>query len=219
MPSLTKEIPKQSDLHSKILRRLSDRIKYANQQQTRDDRWTKADDTILAYVPESELDSKRRAARENRGEPKYTTIKLPYTFALLMFAHTYLTSVFFGRSPVHQFAGRHGETEQQVQGLEALIAYQCDVGEMMGPYFLRLYDALKYGVGVIEEYWDREEIQFTTIQEQVDGTTGAVSKVQVRVKSPGYEGTRICNISPRDFLPDPRVPGRTVPGWRVYFRP
>lgn len=209
MPSLTKNIPKKSELHKKILGMLEARLKLAQKAQiTRHVAWQKAEDTVLAYVPESDLDAKRKSAREGNGEPKYTTIKLPYTYALMMAAHTYLTSVFFGRSPVHQFTGRHGEGEQQVQALEALISYQVEVGEMMGPYYLWLYDSLKYGVGVLEEYWDIERLQFTSIEEYPDPTdpTGQkMVKAQVRVQMPGYEGTRGHNISPWDFFPDPRV--------------
>lgn len=223
MPSLTKNVPKQSDLHKKLVGMISTRLKLAQKaQSTRHNAWMKAEDTVLAYVPESDLDQKRRTAREDRGEPKYTTIKLPYTYALVMAAHTYLTSVFFGRSPVHQFAGRHGEGEDQVEALEALIGYQVEVGEMMGPYYLWLYDSLKYGVGIIEEYWDEERIQFTSIEEYPDPTdpTGERKvKAQVRVQMPGYSGNRICNVSPWNFFPDPRVPvGQVQKGEFTFIR-
>lgn len=215
MPSLTREIPIQSPAHKKILRMVSTRIKLGLQGKGRSDqqaKWQKAEDTVLAYVPESDLDARRRTQRENAGEPKYTTIKLPYTYALLMAAHTYITSVFFARTPTHQFAGRHGETEGQVQALEALIAYQTQVGEMLAPYYMWLYDSLKYGLGVIEEFWDEEEIQFSRIQMVQDPTAAMLPGIEPRyvkqmaiVRAPGYQGNRIANISPFDFIPDPRV--------------
>lgn len=220
MPSLTKEIPKNSDLHRKIITMLSERLKYANsQQQTKRKAWEKAENAVLAYVPESDMDAARRVKREDAGVPAYTTIMLPYSFAMLMSAHTYLTSVFFARSPVHQFSGRHGETEQQVQMLEACIAYQVEVGEMLGPYYIWIYDSLKYGVGVIEEYWENEEIQFSSIQQAALEEGAKPSKVIVQARMPGYEGSRICNISPWDFLPDPRVQvGKFQQGEFVFVR-
>ena len=220
MPSLTKEVPAKSDLHKKIVKMLSDRIKFAQKAQTTKHKaWQKAEDAVLAYIPESEMDAQRRVKRENEGEPKYTTIMLPYSFAMLMSAHTYLTSVFFARSPVHQYVGRHGETEQQCQMLEAVIAYQVEVGELLGPYYLWFYDSLKYGVGIIEEYWDNEEIQFTSIQQVPDPETGDLIKAQIQARMPGYQGTRACNISPWDFLPDPRVPvGKYQTGEYVFVR-
>lgn len=220
MPSLTREIPAKSELHKKICRMLSDRLKFSlSAQTTKHDAWQKAENDVLAYMPEQDLDAQRRVQRENAGVPEYTTIVLPYSFAMLMSAHTYLTSVFFARTPVHQFSGRHGETEQQVQMLEALMGYQVDVGEFLGPYYIWFYDSLKYGVGIIEEYWDREEIQFSTIQNMPDPNTGAEIKANVSVRAPGYQGNRICNISPWDFLPDPRVAvGRFQQGEFAFVR-
>lgn len=209
MPSLTKELPKKSGLHAQVLKSLDSRIQLAEKGHTAQwDKFVKVENTILAYVPENDMDALRRNARDNRGEPKYTTIKLPYSYAVLMAAHTYLTSVFFARTPVHQFSGRHGETEQQTDALEAVIDYQVKVGEMLGPYYLWLYDALKYGAGIIEEYWDIEEVQFSEIQEAPDPNdpTGEKKiKQQVRVSMPGYKGNKVCNVRPSDFLPDPRV--------------
>lgn len=221
MPSMTKDVPVRSPLHKKLVDMIMSRVQLALKgQNERLGIWEKAEDTILAYVPESDMDQKRRLKRENEGEPKYTTIKLPYTYAMLMSAHTYLTSVFFARSPVHQYSGRHGETEDQVMALEALISYQVEVGELLGPYYLWLYDALKYGVGVIEEYWDTHEIQFASIQMIPNPNNPQEEiKAQIRAKLPGYSGNRICNIAPSDFLPDPRVPvGRFQEGEFVFVR-
>ena len=223
MPSLTKEIPFGSDLHKEVIRTLSSRIDLAEKGfSSQRDKFIKAEDTILAYVPESDMDRRRRSARENEGQPKYTTIKLPYTFALLMSAHTYLTSVFFGRAPIHQFTGRHGESEEQCDALEAIVGYQVQVGQMLGPYYIWLYDSLKYGAGIIEEYWCEDQVQFSTIEEvpdPMDPTGLKTIKQQTRVTMPGYSGNKVGNIRPTDFLPDPRVPiGRFQDGEFVFVR-
>lgn len=209
MPSLTKNVPKNSQLHKKLVDMIDPRIKLAHKGQvTQHAAWTKAEDHVLAYVPESDLDAARRTRRDSYGEPKYTTIKIPYAYALLTAAHTYLTSVFFARNPILQFTARHGETENQVMSLEAIMDYQTHVGEMIGPYYIWLYDALKYGVGIVQEYWDREEIQYTTIEELQDPDNPEADPIKqlVRVRSLGYEGNKLLNISPFHFLPDPRVP-------------
>lgn len=122
-----------------------------------------------------------------------------------MSAHTYWTSVFFARNPVHQFQGRHGEGEQQVQALEALLGYQVEVGEFMGPYYIWMYDIGKYGLGVMGEYWDRKKLHVGQLVEMADPMSGQVSIYQTTQELPGYEGNCIFNVSPWDFLPDPRV--------------
>jgi hypothetical protein len=147
----------------------------------------------------------RRNRRDNAGETSYTTIQIPYSYGILMSAHTYWTSVFFARTPVHQFMGRHGEGEQQTQALEALISYQVEVGEFMGPYYIWLYDAGKYGCGIIGEYWDRKKLHYGSLVEMPDPVTGEVSIYQTTQELEGYNGNCVFNVSPWDFVPDPRV--------------
>jgi len=207
MPNLTLKIPKESNLHRKIITKLDSRIKFAEQGNIkRREKWTRAEELTLAYLPESEADRLRRADREDKGNPTYTTIQIPYTYAQLMSVHTYISSVFFARSPVHQFSGLHGEGEQQVQAVEALLNYQVVVGEMLAPYYIWIYDVLKYGYGVLGEYWDKQTLQAGQITEVEDPETGRVQKVEVIKEFVGYEGNRVCNISPYDFWTDPRVP-------------
>lgn len=203
----TLKISPESDLHKRLVSRVSSRVHLAQKNQTeRHNKWARAEELVLAYVPESEADASRRNDRELDGKPKYTTIMLPYTYALLMSAHTYWTSVFFARSPVHQYSGRHGESENQVLALEALISYQTEVGEMMAPYYLWLYDAGKYGHGVLGSYWCKETISYGELVEMdlMDGKGPQL--FQTTSDIPGYQGNRVYNQSPYDFWHDPRVP-------------
>jgi len=202
MPTL--KAPKDSTLHTFLKERLQARVKLAEKGHSdQHDRWIDAEERTLAYVHETAEDGARRNSRSS-GTPRYTTIMIPYTYAMMMSMHTYLTSVFFARNPVHQFIGRHGEGEMQVQALEALIGYQIDVGAALGPYYIWLYDAGKYGHGVTGEYWCKETLQYGQLIEMPD-ETGAVSLWQTTKELPGYEGNRIFNVSPWDFMHDPRV--------------
>lgn len=204
---MTIEVPVEGDLHKSLLRRLSSRMRIAESEQGKHhDRWRKAEDQVLAYVPENEADSRRRRKRENLGQPNYTTIQIPYTFAQLMAVHTYWTSVFFARNPIHQFFGYHGEGEMQIQAVEALIAYQVEVGRMLAPYYLWLYDSGKYGVGWLGQYWDEEIIQYGAVQEVEDpAKPGETVLARGSMQTKGYCGNKVYNVSPFDAFPDPRV--------------
>jgi len=205
MPKMTLEIDADSPLHRKIAGRLNSRYSLANQgQQLRHTKWQEAEELTLAFLPESEADANRRSRRIS-GEPVYTTIQVPYSYALLMSAHTYWTSVFFSRSPIHQFAGRHGEGEMQTQAMEALIGYQVEVGCALGPYYIWLYDAGKYGCGILGHYWEVEKLHYGALVEMQD-ESGKTSLYQTTQEVEGYAGNRCYNISPWDFWPDPRVP-------------
>ncbi len=204
MPTL--DIKKESPLHRKLCAMIQSRIVMAQKDQTEQQGiWRKAEERTLAYVHESEVDATRRNRRDRQGKPSYTTIQLPYSYALLMSAHTYWTSVFFGRSPIHQYAGRHGESEMQTQALEALIDYQVEVGSLLGPYYIWFYDAGKYGVGILGEYWDTERIAYGQLVEMPDPNTGAISLFQATVELDGYSGNKVYNVNPFDFWRDPRV--------------
>ena len=200
MPTLN--IPFESDRHAKLLARVSQRMKLArNKQSIQWEKWMKAENKMVAYLHESVFDAKRRLRRDQSGQPDYTTIQIPYTYALVMTAHTYWTSVFFGRNPVHQFAGRNGTGEMQVQAMESLIQYQVDAGRFLAPYYLWFYDAAKYGQGVIGEWCKDNKIQYGSLESDPD--SGAPTQVSRVIQ--GYQGNSIYNVSPYNFFPDPRV--------------
>lgn len=214
MPSMTLKIKPENPLHRKLLDRLQQRVKWAERVQTSvHDEWKKTEETMLAFIPESESDSRRRTKREEEGEPTYRTIVLPYSYAVTLSAHTYLSSVILGRSPVHQYSARHGESQQQVMALEAIVDYQTQVGANVVPYYSWLYDACRYGQGIIRTAWEREVRHVVSIPPQaMDGEAdflgqpGPSESGIVVEEVELYEGNKVVNINPFNFLPDPRVP-------------
>ena len=220
MPSLTKKIPHNSDVARQLLREVRARVKASQRKMTTfEKRWNDAEEVSLAYLPEREVDARRRSAREN-GLPQYTTIQIPYTYAVMMSAHTYFSSVFMGRSPVFQYTGRHGESSQQIQAVEALMDYQLLVGQMLGPLYTWLYDSGKYGVGVLGSYWENRYEHVSRIQmvPELDPITGEAMtdlegkpqmiKMRSMERIPGYRGNSIYNIQPWDFIFDVSFPIR-----------
>lgn len=204
MATYTLSLPKTDPRHARIKKRLEHRIRLGLQGRSeQEEKWREAENLTLAYIPERDEDRARRTKRDS-GTPTYTTIQIPYTYSLLMSAHTYWTSVFFARSPIHQFSGRHGEGEMQVQAMEALISYQVDVGRFMVPYMIWLYDAGKYACGILGQYWERKKIHYGELVELQD-ETGAVKLYQSTKEVMGYEGNCVYNVSPWDWIHDPRV--------------
>lgn len=210
MPSLSLDISPEGPLHRRICDRVRERVMASkNKYQDRYKAWKEAEEATLAFMPERDIDALRRGKREE-GVPQYTTIYVPYSYGVLMSSHTYWTTVFMSRTPVLQFDGRHGETQQQTQALEALIAYQTDVGKAMVPWYVWLYDVGKYGVGVLGTYWDEEFSIVSSVEEREEMflgilATGNKKKVKVSRRVTGYEGNKHYNVRPYDFFPDPRV--------------
>lgn len=206
MPRYSIDIREKTELHKKLCDRIKARKKLAEDGHSlRHDKWRDAEERTLAYIPESEADMVRRNKRKNTGMPVYTTIQIPYSYGILMSAHTYWTSVFFARNPIHQFSGRHGESEQQVQAMEALISYQVEVGQVMVPYYVWLYEAGKYGHAIIGTYWDRKKLHYGQLVEMPDPVSGEVKLYQTTQEIEGYVGNCVRNVSVWDFMHDPRV--------------
>ncbi len=212
MPSLTLSVPFQSELHRRILAGVRDRVQSSKRAMSRrHTKWIKDEEAALAYLPEKEIDAARRIEREQNGKPQYTTLQIPYSYAVLMASHTYWTTVFLSRTPVFQFTGRHGEGQQKVQAMEALIDYQLNVGRMLVPLYIWLMDVGKYGIGIMGNFWDEEFNYVSEIAEQEELLlgmipTGRTKKIKTTRRLRGYHGNRLYNIRPFDFYPDPRVP-------------
>ena len=212
MPSANREIKFGTPLHKRVMSALTARYDLSERKMsTRHKAWKKSEEQFLAYLPETELDKGRRQKHEQDGEPQYTTLVMPYTYAMLMTAHTYYSSVFLARNPVLQITARHGEPANKVLALEALLDYQRQVAHMLVPWYIWLYDVLKYGIGITGIFWDEEEITVSNIIEQpklILGllASGKTEKIRKTETIPGYVGNRVYNVRPYDFFPDTRLP-------------
>ena len=205
-----------SPLHDKIANSLRDRKMAGRRARSkRAEFWAKAEELFQAYIPETDLDAKKRALKET-GIPQYTTVTIPYAYATLMTMHTYFSSVFLSRQPVMQVQGRHGESVSNEQALETLLDYQMVVGSNLIPLYVWLMDMGKYGEGIIGEYWDEDvnlipqvvEVPETFMGFDVASLFGGgkkMKKVQQLVPIVNYKGNKYFNIKPKDFYHDPTV--------------
>lgn len=208
-----RELGFKTKLHKDVLTAIKSRRHFSEtKMRNRFDVWRKMDEQAIGFIKETASDNLRQNAKKVSGVVDYTTIEIPYSFGMLMAAHTYWTSVFLARSPVLQYTARHGEPQQQVQAVEAIMNYQTLVGEMMAPFYIWLYDAGKYGTAVLGNFWDEQMLTVSEIVEKPQEFLGIPlpDKEPVKVKRTqqiaGYHGNRVYNIKPYQFLPDPRVP-------------
>lgn len=213
MAQVTRNIPHNSDLERRILDEIKQRVRFwESRVSSKLDKWRQAEEKVLAFVHETEVTRKRKKDRAD-GRPDYTTIQIPYSYAVVMSALTYVTSVFLGRTPILQYSGRHGESQQQVQALEALIDYQLMNGYMLPTLYTWFYDALKYGYGIVGLYWDeRIEMVSEMMPQPQQGLMGMMGQqpnfVPIQIPMRTYAGNKIFNVQPQDFIWDARFPAR-----------
>lgn len=197
-------------LHTDILTAIRERKTLSKQKMTNfHKQWDDADDSMRAYIHERDTDKKRKDKKKYQGEVDYITLEVPYTFAIIMTAHTYYTSVMLSRAPIWQFSGRHGETQDSVMAVEAVMDYQLKAGQQLPVLYNWLYDMARYSLGIVGCYWDREEkvvCSYNQVPNTVLGLPFPGTKLQKKEEILlGYEGNKLFNIRPYDFYPDPRV--------------
>lgn len=207
--SLNKTFRYGTKEHRDILQALTSRKKFsADHMADRHGIWKKNEEEAKAYINLKDADRMRKSEK-SQGKTEYVTLQVPYSYGLLMAAHTYWTSVFLARSPILQYSVRHGVSQGGgEQAIEALMDYQVNVGKMIVPWTHWLMDTPKYGVGWTGHYWANETVRTAKIveEETVFGafTTGKKKKVKRTVEIPGYQGNKLFNIRPQDAFPDPR---------------
>jgi hypothetical protein len=207
---ISQALPVRSDVHKNIAGQLREYVQLTRKgHDTRCKSWTRAENQMMASIPERDIDTVRNK-RKDEGESEYVTITVPYTYAAVMASHSYFTSVFLSRDPVYQFAGRHGESEEQVQALEALAHYNLTVGRQLPNLFTYLYDAPKYGEAILGLHWTSETNRVTRVEEVAETSlgiaTGKMIKQKITQTLKGYQGVSFYNVQPQRFLTDPAYP-------------
>jgi len=209
---MTLDIKYETTLHTELREAVRKR-KLFSQSKMQDYRkqWDDADDSLRAYIPERDVDRKKKDKKRYAGEVDYVTLEVPYVYAQVMTVHTYWCTVFLSRSPIWQFSARHGETQDAVSAVEAVMDYQLKVGLQLPVLYNWLYDLSRYSLGIVGVYWDQEMRTVSRIVEQPKTLLGVPlpgtkERIIQEEKIRGYTGNKLYNIRPYDFFPDPRVP-------------
>ena len=198
-----------SPLHGRIVKAILDRRHLSiRKMEERYTEWDLVEKSMVSYLPAADAE---RLRKEQTEDLSFTKLRIPYSYGMMLTSHTYYTSVFLSRNPVHQVQGLHGEGQENVLAHEALMNYQVNRGGHIPAYMVWLLDVAKYGVGILGTYWDVEEAQVASLEKvqmvnngvPVEGKTRTVKRSE-RVKS--FEGNKVYNVRPFDFYPDPRVP-------------
>lgn len=209
---LVRRLAPGTDTHSRLSEAIMARLKMSSDKMSeRYDSFAESEKQFAAYVPAGDVDKARKAKKSSDPTTQdYVTIEMPYSYAVAMTVHTYVTGVFLGRSPIYQFQGRHGETEDQIMALEALMDYQCVAGDHVSTLFTTLFDPLQYGFSVTGQYWATETTQVREFVEEQPMFLGIPIpgkkpiKRPVVTEVPAYQGNRLFNVRVQDFFPDTR---------------
>jgi hypothetical protein len=158
----------------------------------RHDTWRKIDENLTAYITTDEAEEIVKA--EDSRKP--VSIVVPYSYATLETLLTYLVSAFLD-SPYFRYEGVTDEDTVGTIMLEKVVEMQTLRFKTALPLHTQFRDSLVYGFGAASMAWDKKH-GFRTRR----GPNGVIE----RKEELQYEGTKVGNIDPYLYLPDPSVP-------------
>lgn len=200
-----------TSLHATLLKAVLERVTLAETHiSTHFDRWREAEKYYMLYKKKTKNDQRAKRKDDQEGEYDYRSAVMPYSYAMLLTAHAYMVNVFLNKDPVFQSIGINGGGADKELVMDSMLEYQVQQGSLDVPMLVWLLDVLRYGIGILGNYWDEEFVPQSFVaqeEEEVDGVaTGKMRNVLKYKIHEGYKGNKGFNVLPYDFLPDPRVP-------------
>lgn len=212
------EVPfgtKEGDLHKILLEGLRARLNLCKDKRTGLDERTDANEKRCSlYKKKNEKDTRKKRSKD-KGESEYGEVIVPYSYALMVSAHSYMVGVFLQKDPVFQVQGLQDEGAVKELAVETLLRYQYTAGDIGKHLMIWLLDPCRFGMGILGSYWcENEKVVTQLVEEPVeeDGVVveGKFNKLFKRKVVSGYKGNKTFNVHPKNFIFDPRVPMNSV---------
>lgn len=191
-----------TDLHAKVLQRLNAYFDFSkNEMVQMHPRWNWQELRIQAYIKHPNYKDLVTALNNNMGAPpEPIKVIVPYSYATLHAAATYIYSILFGRRPVFPLLPTRGTVTDKARFMEQALQSNLETSKGYQAGWQLIWDALVYDVGVVRIGWyedDGNRLEIANGQRQM-------------VKGLKFAGNKMVPVDPYHFFPDPRVPMHQV---------
>jgi hypothetical protein len=132
----------------------------------------------------------------NAAPPEPVSVIVPYSYATLHAAATYIHQVLVGRKPIFPLLATLGTESDRARYMETALQNNLDASRGQETLWQLIWDPLIYGFGVVKNGWEVRQGQ--TIQ----WLLGQRSLVNTNT----FAGNVVAAVDPYAFVPDPRVP-------------
>lgn len=211
-----------SELHKKVLGELTRRISAAERRMMAfHDRWTLNERAVQGYINHKKTEAELKRFNDRGDPPVPISVTVPFAFASVHTAVTYLLHAFAGRKPIIQLDAYKKDWVDNARTMEKVLQYNADHTRLVRALYRWFWDACVYGVGVLRIGWVNEYAQRTVPLAAPElAVFGGPKAVKVRERRLVYSGNEVSVIDPFLFYPDPRVPMHEVPskGEFVFWR-
>lgn len=211
-PQQTNPLPKNSELHQRVLNYVKDRLRLSEfAMQKFYSRWTANERRAQAYITLPDYERMLKEQNAAGGAPQPVSVTIPHSYATLATMVTYWLHTFAGQSPMFQVRSHAGEKVQPAMSMEILLQYNADHTRFIKWLYHFLHDAALYGVGILRSEYQTKNAFRTVLKQPLDqtgtfGMLGGNKPFKARERKIVYQGSLIESVDPFMFFPDPRVP-------------
>lgn len=197
---IIKKLRPGSELHSRTLEKLMAMLRFSNNKlSSHFSRFRMQELKVQAYALNQDYDEIVRSIEASKGAeiPEPINVVVPYTYATLHAAATYIASVLIGRKPVFPLAGARGSTADSARYMESVLQHNLDYSRGLERLWQHIWDSLLYSYSPLYIGWS--EVTGNVMRRGIDGERIFSEELK-------FAGNDIRTIDPYKFRPDPRVP-------------
>lgn len=189
----------KSELHRDTIKKLEAMFKFSEQEMGNfTERWQWQEQKVQAYIKLPDYKQAMQALQNNMGQaPEVVKIIVPYSYATIHAAATFLFSVLYGRRPVFPILGSGGTDADKARYMEQAVQASIEMSKGYEVGWQMIWDSLVYMFGAVRIGWEERNGKMLRVLPSGERTV---------VKGLKYAGNRLINIDPFNYRPDPRVP-------------
>lgn len=198
---LINKLKPDSDLHRDTLQKLNAMYDFSKKKMEEHYwRWNYAEQRIQAWT--SIVDYKRvmepyiTGDKANLVPPEPVSVIVPYSYATLHAAATFISQVLLGRKPTFPLGAIRGTEAERARMMEIAIQSNLDASRGQETLWQLCWDPLIYGFGSIKNAWE----------ERTGQTIRWIGGQRETATETTFAGNVSSAIDPYAFRPDPRVP-------------
>jgi hypothetical protein len=187
-----------SEKHAKVLQKLDAMHRFSKDNMKRHySRWNYNELKVQAYTPLHDYDRLVQGMGvRGAAIPEPVSVVVPYTYATIHAAATFVSTVLLGRKPVFPLLATRGTAVERSRGMESALQSHLDASRGYETLWQGIWDSFIYGFGPKRITW--EERSGAAIRYENGQRTQTTATT--------FAGNVLNAIDPYAFFPDPRVP-------------
>ncbi len=192
-----KKLAPGSEAHKRVFEVLMAQYKFSkDHMQKHYSRWGWNEQKVQAYTHTNDYEQLMGELQYKGAKmPEPINVVVPYTYATIHAAATFVASVLLGRKPIHQLMATRGTLVDNARAMEAALQSGYDSSGGYEALWQMIWDSFIYSFGVTRNGWEEH--------------TGPVIKWVNGQRTMGedvtFAGNVITPIDPYCYFPDPRV--------------